>query len=335
MIFKNLLKKFYKMADNSKIQKALQYYHDNDLNEIYGTKNDIEMQKKLKLPINSLSKKSIAKPNLPPKKLSPPNSQIKLEEKINEVEDHIISKPIKPLILSTDQAISKLANLDKPSIKKTTETENQEKFMAINDIISNAKKLAENAKNIDELKKTIENFDGCNLKKMATNTVFADGNPHSKIMLIGEAPGNHEDLEGIPFCGDSGEMITAMFAGINLQRQTDYYITNVIFWRPPGNRKPTSEELAICRPFLERHIKLFDPKIIVLIGATAMTALVETKETISNLRGKIIDYKLNFMDKEVKILTIFHPSFLMRQPAKKKIAWLDMQNLKKFINENQ
>jgi len=334
MIFKNLLKKYYKMVDNSKIQKALQYYYDNDLNEIYGTKDDINLQKKLKLPINNLSKKSVAKPNLPPKIL-PNNPQVKSNEKINEVDVHIKSKPVKPIILNTDQAISKLANLDKSLTKKTTETENQEKFMAINDIINNAKKLADSAQNIDELKNILENFDGCNLKKMATNTVFADGNPNSKIMLIGEAPGNHEDLEGIPFCGDSGEMLTAMFAGINLQRQTDYYITNVIFWRPPGNRKPTNEELAICRPFLERHIKLFDPKIIVLIGATAMSALVETKETISNLRGKIIDYKLNFMDKEVKILTIFHPSFLMRQPAKKKIAWLDMQNLKKFINENQ
>lgn len=322
------------MVDNSKIKKALQYYHDNDLNGIYGTIDDIQLQKKLKLPINLVAKKSISKQNLEPKKIAY-NPPIKSKENFKVVADNMSPKTIPSMILSTDQAISKLANLDKSSEKKTSDTENQEKFMAINDIIDNAKKLADDAKNIEELKKAIENFEGCNLKKMATNTVFADGNPHSKIMLIGEAPGNHEDLQGIPFCGDSGEMLTAMFAGINLYRQTDYYITNVIFWRPPGNRKPTSEELAICRPFLERHIKLFNPKIIVLIGATAMSAVVETKEAISNLRGKIIDYKLNFMDKEVKILTIFHPSFLMRQPAKKKIAWLDMQNLKNFINENQ
>ena len=96
---------------------------------------------------------------------------------------------------------------------------------------------------------------------MATNTVFADGNPNSKIMVIGEAPGNHEDLSGVPFCGDSGEMLTGMFNAINLTRDKDYYITNVIFWRPPGNRRPTDEEQAICRPFVERNLQLFNPKI--------------------------------------------------------------------------
>lgn len=330
MIFKNSLKKFYKMSDNLKILKSLQFYQDNDLNEVYGGKEDLELQKKLKLTINTNSKKTASKKSHL-EKYSSAIVENSVKEKIIEAESPKISNILPPIILNTDQAISKLANLEKKPQEKT----NSEKFEAINDIISKAKKLADSAKTIDELKKIVENFDGCNLKKMATNTVFADGNVNSKIMLIGEAPGNQEDLEGIPFCGDSGEMLTAMLAGINLERQKDYYITNVIFWRPPGNRKPTSEELAICRPFLESHIRLFDPKIIILIGATAMTALIETKDTISNLRGKIVDCKLNFMPKETKILTIFHPSFLMRQPAKKKIAWLDMQSLKKFINENQ
>lgn len=329
------------MSVNAKILKSLQFYQDNDMNELYGTKDDIELQKKLKLSINLSAKKIPPIKNLTEKTSSAINSfkknpieRIEHQESKNAPNETAHQYPIQktlnnsqPIILNTDQAIFKLANLNKNN------QQNPEKFIAINDIISEAKKLANCAQNIEELRKIVENFDGCNLKKMATNTVFSDGNVNSKIMIIGEAPGNQEDLEGIPFCGDSGEMLTAMLAGINLFRQKDYYITNVIFWRPPGNRKPTSEELAICRPFLERHIELFDPKIIILIGATAMGALIETKETISNLRGKIIDYKLNFMDSKVKILTIFHPSFLMRQPLKKKIAWLDMQSLKKFTNE--
>jgi DNA polymerase len=153
-------------------------------------------------------------------------------------------------------------------------------------------------------------------------------------MIIGEAPGNHEDLRGVPFCGDSGEMLTAMLSAVDLTREKDYYITNVIFWRPPGNRRPTAEELAICRPFVERHLQLFNPKVIILVGATAMGAIIETSETISKIRGQFLDFSPQFLENKTKIFTIFHPSFLMRQPAKKRLAWLDMLNLQKFIKNN-
>lgn len=223
---------------------------------------------------------------------------------------------------STASSIASLDTEDETSVKK---------FLSIAEIIAMAKKSADSAKNLEELSKAVSDFEGCNLKKMATNTVFCDGNPQSKIMLIGEAPGNNEDLQGIPFCGDSGEMLSQMLAAINLHRQSDYYITNVLFWRPPGNRRPTDEELAICRPFVERHIQLVDPKIIILIGATAMSAVLGINEPISKIRGQFQKFAPAFLPKPITSLTIFHPSFLMRQPAKKKLAWLDMLNLEQFL----
>jgi len=208
------------------------------------------------------------------------------------------------------------------------------KFIPLDELISNAYKIAKNCKTLEELKIAVEKFEGCNLKKMATNTVFCDGNPRSKIMVIGEAPGNHEDLKGIPFCGDSGNMLNEMLMSINLKREIDFYLTNVIFWRPPGNRRPTDEELAICRPFVERHIALFAPKIIILVGSTAMSAILGLKDPITKIRGEILDYQVDFLTSPSKIFTIFHPSFLMRQPMKKKLVWQDMLTLEKFIKND-
>ena len=169
---------------------------------------------------------------------------------------------------------------------------------------------------------------------MATNTVFKDGNNKAKVMVIGEAPGNHEDLQGIPFCGDSGKVLGEMFGAINMTRENDYYITNVIFWRPPGNRRPTPEELAICRPFVERHIELMQPKVIVLVGATAMSALLDVSEAISAVRGKFLEFAPKFLTKPTKTFVIFHPSYLMRQSSKKKVAWQDMLALEQFLQKN-
>jgi len=192
--------------------------------------------------------------------------------------------------------------------------------------------VAAAAKNLDELRQAVENFEGCNLKKMATNTVFCDGNPNSKVMVIGEAPGNHEDLQGIPFCGDSGKVLDDMFKAIHMTRKDNFYITNVIFWRPPGNRRPTDEELAICRPFVERHIQLMNPEVLVLVGATSMTAVLGINDPVSSIRGQFMDFSPQFLSRTIKTFTIFHPSYLMRQPGKKKVAWLDMLALEKFLS---
>ncbi len=225
---------------------------------------------------------------------------------------------------STFDAISSLA-------KRSAFRNPNKKFMSIDEIVSQAKEKAQAANSLEELKKAVEEFDGCSLKKMATNTVFCDGNPDSKVMVIGEAPGNHEDLQGIPFCGDSGKLLDAMFGSINMKRADDYYITNVLFWRPPGNRRPTDEELAMCRPFVERHIQLVDPKIIILVGATAMSAVLAKKDPVSKVRGNIIEHQFDFMERKVDNFVVFHPSYLMRQSSNKRIAWRDFLKLEQIL----
>lgn len=234
---------------------------------------------------------------------------------------------IKP-VLSTSQALLELAK--KSQTIQPVVNSGEQKFVPINDIIAAAKKAAQAAQTLADLRKAVENFDGCGLKKMATNTVFCDGNADSRIMVIGEAPGNHEDLQGIPFCGDSGKLLDEMFKSINLDR-TKFYITNVIFWRPPGNRRPTDEELAICRPFVERHIQLVDPKLIILVGSTSMSAILGINDPVTGVRGKIIDFAPKFMSRKLPTFVIFHPSYLMRQSAKKKIAWRDMLAIEKEL----
>ncbi len=230
---------------------------------------------------------------------------------------------------STSEALSALAK--KQNNSQNFAAEDLGKFASLNDIIASAKKAAQEAKNLTELRQAIENFEGCNLKKMATKTVFSDGNPNAKIMLIGEAPSNLEDLQGIPFCDDSGKILDEMFKAIHMSRTENFYITNVIFWRPPGNRRPTDEELAICRPFVERHIQLLNPEILVLVGSTAMNSVLGVNDQISNVRGQFFDFAPQFLSRSIKSFVIFHPSYLMRQPTKKKIAWLDMLTLEKFL----
>lgn len=272
------------------------------------------------------------------------DEEIELVEAPNEVkniavrakEEAIIKTQIHPQIkpvFSTSHALSLLAKKSQENnlAASNMDNQNQSFSLSINDIVQKAKDLATGATNLSELKKVVENFDGCNLKKMATNTVFSDGNPDSKIMLIGEAPGNNEDLQGIPFCGDSGKLLDEMFKAIKLTRN-ELYITNTIFWRPPGNRRPTPEELAICRPFVERHIQLINPKLIVLIGATAMSSIINNNEPISKIRGKFIDFAPDYLDHQIKLVVIFHPSYLLRQANKKKIAWLDMLKIDEFVN---
>ena len=288
------------MVKNKNSSEALQFYIDNDLNEIISDKLQNHF---------AVKDKNVAK-----------NSVIDKTKTVNNV------KAINP-ILSTSEALSTLA---KKSQQNNIVANNEQKFTPLNDIIAHAKKAAKAAKTIAELKKAVENFDGCGLKKMATNTVFADGNPDSDIMVIGEAPGNHEDLQGIPFCGDSGKLLDEMFRAINLDR-TKLYITNVIFWRPPGNRRPTEEELAICRPFVERHIQLFNPKIMILVGSTSMSAVLGINDPVTGVRGKIIEFAADFMEEKIKTFVVFHPSYLMRQSGKKRIAWRDMLTIEKIL----
>lgn len=197
--------------------------------------------------------------------------------------------------------------------------------VSVDDAIKKARELADNSNTIDDLRKVVQNFDGyIDIKNLATNTVFSEGNPESDIMIIGEAPGNNEDLEGRPFCGQSGQLLDNMFKAIGLKRE-DLYITNTLFWRPPGNRTPTEEEIAICRPFVEKHISLINPKIIIFMGATALKDLIETNLTITKARRQLFDYTNQYLgEKIIKTTPLFHPSYLLRQSNKKKDAWGDL-----------
>ncbi len=186
------------------------------------------------------------------------------------------------------------------------------------------------ANKLEILKKSILNLKNCNLKKQAKNLVFSDGNPKSKIMLIGEAPGANEDLEGLPFVGRAGQLLDKMLAAINLNRGK-VYISNIVNYRPPENRKPTQQEIDTYLPFIRKHIEIINPKILVLLGSTAMNALIGGEVVISKMRGKWIEKK--FGDCNVSVIVTFHPAFLMRQPAQKKMAWIDLQMIRdKKIN---
>lgn len=190
------------------------------------------------------------------------------------------------------------------------------------DSIGTAQSLARAATTLAELKAALEGFDGCALKKTASSTVFADGNPASRIMFIGEAPGREEDRMGLPFVGRAGKLLDQMMAAIHLDR-TRAYITNVLNWRPPENRDPSPEEAAMCLPFLRRHIELVNPGIIILLGAVAARHVMGFSEGIMKLRGRWLDYRVG--DIMVPVLPTLHPAYLLRQPAHKKLAWRDLQ----------
>ena len=178
------------------------------------------------------------------------------------------------------------------------------------------------AQNLELLKKSILNIKNCELKKKATNIVFSDGNPNSKIMIIGEAPGANEDQEGTPFVGRAGILLNKMLMAINLNR-SNVYISNIINFRPPDNRRPTEEEIKRYLPYISKHIEIISPKILILLGSTAMNALIGSDIVISKARGKWMEKQ--FGNCKTSVIITFHPAFLMRQPAQKKMAWIDLK----------
>ena len=180
-------------------------------------------------------------------------------------------------------------------------------------------------KSLELLKKSIIDLKNCNLKNQAKNIVFSDGNPRSKIMLIGEAPGASEDQEGLPFVGRAGMLLDKMLASIDLDRKK-VYISNIVNYRPPENRRPTDHEIKRYLPFILKHIEIINPKIVVLLGSTAMNALIGNDIVISKMRGKWIEKK--FGNCKSSVIITFHPAFLMRQPAQKKMAWIDLKMIR-------
>ena len=192
--------------------------------------------------------------------------------------------------------------------------------------------LAQNAITIEDLRKALENFDGCSLKKTATNLVFMDGNPEAQIMLIGEGPGAEEDRQGLPFVGASGKLLDKMLSSIGLDRKK-VFVSNTVFWRPPGNRTPTQQEIAACLPFVERMIQLVGPRILVTLGGAAAKLLLEQDASVGRLRGKWFSYLLPGMTSSIEATVIFHPAYLLRSPAQKRDTWKDWQVIRRKLDD--
>ena len=184
---------------------------------------------------------------------------------------------------------------------------------------------------IDDLKREVDSTCKCELKQFANKTVFCDGNPNAKILVVGEAPGQEEDMAGIPFCGRSGELLMNAFRVINLVREENIIITNNIFWRPPGNRNPEPQEIEACRPFLVKLAEIIKPEVVICVGSVAASSVLQTEGTISSLRGKVFGHAQGIGIKEgVKTFALYHPSYLLRSPAKKYELYKDLL----FIKEN-
>jgi uracil-DNA glycosylase family 4 len=199
-------------------------------------------------------------------------------------------------------------------------------------LVEDARELARRCSTIAELEEAVRAFEGCALKRTAKNTVFADGVPGAPVMVVGEAPGADEDRLGKPFVGVSGQLMDRMFDAIGMSRERDLYITNILFWRPPGNRTPTLAEQAICLAFTRRHIELARPKLLVLAGGTAAKAVLDTTEGIMRLRGKWTTLRLDD-GTEVPTMPTFHPAYLLRTPASKRQSWLDLLAIDEKLRE--
>jgi DNA polymerase len=184
------------------------------------------------------------------------------------------------------------------------------------------------AKTIQELRLAVEAFEHCSLKTTAINTIFGVGNPESRIMFIGDVPGAEEDRGGQPFIGLDGKFLAQMLASIDL---SVYYLTNMVFWRPPGDRVPTANEISVCRPFVERHIELVKPDILVLLGGPAAKALLGVKEGINKIRGQWFDYVTPKTALPIKVMPLYHPANVLRSPIHKKGVWYDLLEIKKQL----
>ena len=195
-----------------------------------------------------------------------------------------------------------------------------------------ARDMASACASLDDLRQAMAAFEGCALKSMATNLVFADGTAGAELMFVGEAPGRDEDLQGLPFVGRSGQLLDRMLKAIGLAR-TNVYISNVLPWRPPGNRSPTAAEISICYPFIERHIELAKPRVVVALGGVAAQTLLHTHEGIMRLRGKWHNFQAGNLN--IPLLPSFHPAFLLRQPGQKRMAWRDFLSVKAHLAEQQ
>jgi DNA polymerase len=214
-------------------------------------------------------------------------------------------------------------DLPQPSPRAPVSRKTAGEAVSLSAAPSAARALAASCATLADLKNALANFEGCDLKRFATNTVFADGTPSGRIMLIGEAPGRDEDAQGLPFVGRAGKLLDRMLAAIGLDR-TKVYITNVLPWRPPQNREPSPEEAAACLPFLHRHIELADPEVLILLGAVSARHVLGTTDGIMRLRGRWDVYQSANQGRAIPVMPTLHPAFLLRRPEAKRLSWRDL-----------
>lgn len=200
--------------------------------------------------------------------------------------------------------------------------------------VTEAREAAAAAKDLAALRAAVESFEGCSLKKTAMSCVFSDGNPEADLMILGEAPGANEDRKGLPFVGEAGQLLDRMLAAIGRDRSSAY-ISNVLFWRPPGNRTPTPEEVASCLPFVERHIALAKPKAVLLVGGSSAGALLNLGKGVMRLRGKWYPYANGFLEAPLPAMVTLHPAYLLRQPGQKRLVWRDLLELKSVLDSGR
>jgi DNA polymerase len=195
-------------------------------------------------------------------------------------------------------------------------------------LAGDARGVAARADSIAALRRALETFEGCALRRTATHLVFTDGAEDAPLMVVGEAPGADEDRVGRPFVGVSGQLLDRMLGAIGHERKSNVLISNIVFWRPPGNRKPTTDEIAICLPFVERLIALVRPKVLLLAGATPTSALLRRSDPVSRLRGRWLDWTPTGGTDPIATLATYHPAYLLRQPLAKRDAWKDLLTVK-------
>lgn len=222
-----------------------------------------------------------------------------------------------------------------PSHKAHTSSNHAENKKAIEHLkdgpMGNATQLAKQANSIEELQAALLSFTGCTLKLTAKNTCFSAGTAGSRLMLVGDTPGREEDIQGEPFVGRSGELLNKILFSIGLQRN-DVYFSNIIPWRPPGNRAPTPLEIDLCRPFIERQIELAAPHFLIALGGLATEILTNTKKGIVRARGHWTTHKTSNKT-EIPLMATFHPDYLLRTPSQKKLAWSDFLDVKQRLSE--
>jgi DNA polymerase len=247
-------------------------------------------------------------------------------------DEAILDGPVDRTVPRDDSPADSPAAPPPPVVASSVQVRKPPTLLSRSDVTQTARAQAAAAKTLAELRAAIEAFDGCALKATAASTVFGDGNPAAPIMFVGEAPGGEEDRHGVPFVGPAGKLLDKMLAAIGIDR-TGAYITNLLPWRPPGNRNPTDAEIAACLPFIERHIELVSPRVLVFVGGASAKALLGTSEGIMKLRGRAFQYESAGMVRPIPARAIFHPAYLLRTPAQKRESWIDLISIKKLLNQ--